>query len=136
MNRPTMKITGAIFILMIISQSALANVATGCSPGYWKQEIRLIGWENYHPGSSFVSAGFKDVFPGLSLKEVLYQQGDGLNALGRHAVAALLTAASDDLIYPYDASEVIALFNTYQDFLADDLKDAFVELNEMSCSLK
>ena len=39
-------------------------------------------------------AGFDDAFPGMTLLEVLSQGGGGLNALGRHTVAALLNAAS------------------------------------------
>lgn len=73
----------------------------GCTPGYWKQKQHFDSWTNppYDPDNMFVSAGFDDAFPGMTLLEVLKQGGGGLKALGRHTVAALLNTASDGVAY-------------------------------------
>jgi hypothetical protein len=49
-----------------------------------------------------------NAFPGLTLLDVLEQGGGPLNALGRHAVAAFLNAASG--FYPLTTTQVVNLF--------------------------
>lgn len=135
MNISISKTFGVVVFMLLITQAAIAETARDCSPEYWKQEISLVSWEHYKPHSLFTAAGFENAFPGMSMLDVLNLEGDGLNALGRHAVSALLNATSSDLIYPYEASEVVAMFNTYYEFLARDLKNAFEEFNDLSCSI-
>ncbi len=60
----------------------------GCTPGYWKQSQHFDSWTGYSPSTQF-SAVFENAFPGKTLLQVLEQGGGGLNALGRHTVAAL-----------------------------------------------
>ncbi len=110
----------------------------GCTPGYWKQDQHFDSWtQPYDPGDLFTSAGFEDAFPGMTLLQVLEQGGGGLNALGRHTVAALLNVASGDVDYAYTStSTVINAFNAV--FPGGDyegLKDIFAGFNELGCPI-
>ncbi len=108
----------------------------GCTPGYWKQSQHFDSWPaGILPGDLF-SAHFEDAFPGKTLLTVVGQGGGGLNALGRHAVAALLNAASSGVDYDMTAQEVIDAFNAV--FPGGDYegqKDVFANLNEQGCPL-
>ena len=110
----------------------------GCTPGYWKQPHHFDSWTApFDPDDSF-SDHFDNAFPGQTLLDVLKQGGGGLNALGRHTVAALLNAASPDVAFCVTADEVIQMFNdvwpgTNTDYQA--LKDFFEECNEAGCPL-
>jgi len=110
----------------------------GCTPGYWKQEHHYGSWAGgYTPETPF-SDLFDDAFPGMSLVEVLGQGGGGLNALGRHVVAALLNAASGGVAYEMTAAYVIERFNevypaSKQDY--NGLKDMLEQYNERHCPL-
>ncbi|TVQ90835.1 MAG: hypothetical protein EA400_05635 [Chromatiaceae bacterium] len=109
----------------------------GCTPGYWRQPHHFGSWVNYQPSDLFASV-FDDAFPGRTLLDVVRQGGGGLNALGRHTVAALLNAASPGVSYDLSVEAVIALFNqTYpgsrQEYEA--LKDLFEGFNEQGCPL-
>ena len=113
----------------------------GCTPGYWKQPHHFDSWpDQFDPNKSGTqfSDVFEDAFPGKSLSQVLGQGGNqfGLNALGRHTVAALLNAATLD--YGLSVGEVVDLFNdvfpgTKSSY--NDLKDLFEDLNEQGCPL-
>jgi hypothetical protein len=79
---------------------------------------------------------FDDAFPGMTLLEVASLGGGGLNALGRHAVAALLNAASPDVDYNLTTTQVIDGFNDA--FAAGDYgtqKDLLETYNELGCPL-
>ncbi len=110
----------------------------GCTPGYWKQSQHFDSWTSpYDPGDSFTSAGFENAFPGMTLLQVLEQGGGGLNALGRHTVAALLNTASGGVDYPYHStSTVINAFNdVYPGGDYEGLKNIFAGFNELGCPL-
>lgn len=108
----------------------------GCTPGYWKQSQHFDSWRNpYDPGDDF-NTYFDNAFPGMTLLEVLQQGGGGLNALGRHTVAALLNAASANVDYGFSPATVIASFDavypgTKSDYEA--LKNQFETENERGC---
>jgi hypothetical protein len=107
----------------------------GCTPGYWRQAHHYDSWTGYTPVTAF-SAVFEDAFPGMTLGEVVRLNGGGLNALGRHTVAALLNASSPDVEYAYTAAQVISQFNAV--FPGGDyeaLKDTFEQYNESFCPL-
>jgi hypothetical protein len=113
----------------------------GCTPGYWRQPQHFGNWTApYSPESPATLFGdvFADDFGGKSLLQVVWLGGGGENALGRHAVAALLNAASGDVDYPYTPAEVITLVNLA---LAGDAnaiaaqKDEFERFNELGCPL-
>lgn len=110
----------------------------GCTPGYWRQEQHFGNWTApYTPGSLFGSV-FEDAFPGQTLLDAVWLRGGGLNALGRHTVAALLNAASPDVDYGMTPQEVIDAFNAvYPGSKGDytELKDFFAARNEYGCDL-
>jgi len=105
----------------------------GCTPGFWKQSQHFEFWTApYQPSSDF-----RDVFGiptsfdfDLKLKgkntdpqnptllEALKAKGGQQNALVRHAVAALLNAASSEVSYLFSVAQVI-----------DGLKNGFGEVD-------
>ena len=113
----------------------------GCTPGYWKQQQHFDSWTDYDPGDVFddVFGVSAEAFGDMTLLEVLKQGGGGLKALGRHAVAALLNAASGGVSYDLTTTEVIDAFNAIhpgaskQEYNA--LKDEFAGFNEQGCPL-
>ena len=113
-------------------------VDEGCTPGYWKQPQHFGNWPApYTPCTPF-SDVFENAFPDMTLLDVLEQGGGGLNALGRHSVAALLNASSPDVSYYYTEAEVIDLFNAVfpgSDVAYEALKNEFAAYNEAGCPL-
>jgi hypothetical protein len=109
----------------------------GCTPGYWKQEHHFFAWYGYTPDMLF-SDVFEDAFPGMTLLEVLEQGGGGLNALGRHTVAALLNASSPNTNYDLWIVDVIDSFESVYPGSKKDYnlqKDIFQFFNEQGCPL-
>lgn len=110
----------------------------GCTPGYWKQPHHFDSWPApYTPGTQFSSI-FDNAYPGKTLLQVLKLKGNktGLEALGRHTVAALLNSAS--VGYMYSTAEVISAFNgvypgSKQEYNA--VKGDFADANEAMCPL-
>lgn len=108
----------------------------GCTPGFWKN-TGSANWATtgYSPNQQFSSV-FENAFPGMTLDQVLGQGGGGLNALGRHTVAALLNAASTGVSYEYTPAEVIAKFNAvYPGGDYETLKNDFEAQNQLGCPL-
>ena len=109
----------------------------GCTPGYWKQPHHADSWvaTGYAPDDMFCDI-FDCAFPGMTLVEVLWQGGGGINALGRHTVAALLNAASPDVSYDLDAAAIINMFNgVYPGGPYNPTKNVFENFNEQGCPL-
>ena len=107
----------------------------GCTPGYWKQTQHYDSWVGYSPNQPFSSV-FENAFPGKTLVQVLANGGGGLDALGRHTVAALLNASSPGVDSGLSAAAVISAFNAAYpggDYKA--LKNRFAGLNEQGCPL-
>lgn len=82
----------------------------GCTPGFWKNHPAD------YPAGYTPDTTLGDVFDGLSptyasrtLDAALAQGGGGLNALLRHAAAAVLNAESDEVDYSYTTEEVVAM---------------------------
>jgi hypothetical protein len=76
------------------------------------------------------------LFPSLTLHDAVTQGGGHEKALGRHAVAALLSASSPDVSYAYSAAEVIALVQSAVasgDY--ESAKDMLASENEAGCPL-
>jgi hypothetical protein len=120
----------------------------GCTPGFWKQKQHFSFWKTYKTTDKFAATfginGGKELLKikvdnkDYTLKEAtllqaLKAQGGELNALARHAVAALLNAASG-MNYEYTVDEVksmvkAAIMNgSYQ-----TTKDKLEEANEKGC---
>jgi hypothetical protein len=110
----------------------------GCTPGYWKQEQHFDSWPSDYDPEMLFSAVFVDAFPGQTLLDVLELHGGGLNALGRHTVAALLNAASAGVGYDFTLDDVIESFNAVYPGSKSDynsLKNDFESSNEQGCPL-
>ena len=111
----------------------------GCTPGYWRQSQHFDSWTAPYDPSDLFSSVFADAFPGQTLLDVVWARGGGLDALGRHAVAALLNAASPDVEYDYTAAQVISLFNdayaSGNRQTIEDQKTLFDVLNNQGCGL-
>jgi cysteine-rich repeat protein len=109
----------------------------GCTPGYWKQPQHFDSWVTYSPSTLF-SAVFDNAFPGLTLLQVLSTGGGGLEALGRHVVAALLNTTSGNVNYGQTPQDIIDQFNAvYPGTLAEytALKNSLAADNERGCPL-
>jgi hypothetical protein len=83
----------------------------GCTPGFWKNHPEA--WVGFSTGATVESvfSDAPDSVASLTLIEGLGLGGGGVNALTRHAIAALLNAASPGVDYPLTVDEVIALVN-------------------------
>jgi hypothetical protein len=110
----------------------------GCTPGYWRQPQHFGNWTAPYTPDMLFNDVFEDAFPGMTLLDVVQIQGGGLNALGRHTVAALLNAAHSSVNFGMSVQDVIDQFDgvypgskgTYE-----TLKDILEDLNEQGCSL-
>jgi hypothetical protein len=118
----------------------------GCTPGFWRQPHHFDSWVGHAPSDLF-----GDVFdlPGaldrpehntnpasVSLLDALKLKGGGVNALMRHAVAALLNAASGDVSYDLTEAQVISKFNAaIGGGDVEATKDELEAFNEQGCPL-
>jgi len=106
----------------------------GCTPGFWRQEQHFAYWTGYAPGDSF-AAVFGVARTGTLLQNVR-ATGGGANALARHAVAALLNAASAEVDYPYSQAEIIAAVqNAFATRNFESAKDLLEAANELGCTV-
>jgi hypothetical protein len=119
----------------------------GCTPGFWKNNAdkkEASAWDCFTPETLFsdvfgevitINLGKKqETVDDPTLLEALKAQGGGINALARHATAALLNACSDCVQYPMTVDEIIA---EVQDAIPDGdiqgLKNQLAEYNEAGC---
>ena len=112
------------------------NGFEGCTPGFWRQAQHFQYWTAPYTPSDLFNDVFAPTtaFPTRTLLNVVWLGGGGINALGRHAVAALLNAASPSVDYPLTVQEVIDAFNAAVasgNFEAQ--KDVFEGYNEANC---
>jgi hypothetical protein len=110
----------------------------GCTPGYWKQKQHFDSWAAPYDPMDLFSDHFENAFPGMTLLEVLGNDGGGLNALGRHTVAALLNSANSGVSFEDSPGQVIAAFNGVfpgSKSQYEALKNRFARLNERLCPL-
>lgn len=112
----------------------------GLTPGFWKNHP--LCWDGYEPTQYFndvfdvsISIGNgKKAAENPTLMEALNANGGGINALARHAVAALLNAAHPDVNYPLSNTEII---NAVHEAIANgepaitDLKDQLDMYNNL-----
>lgn len=109
----------------------------GCTPGYWKQDHHYDSWMGYSPSDDFDTVFGVDAFsPDITLGEALELKGGKINALARHAVAALLNATSGDVDYKYSEAEVIDMVQkAVESGDYEWAKDKLEEANEYGCPL-
>jgi hypothetical protein len=90
----------------------------GCTPGFWKQDQHFDSWVGFAPDDSFeavfgvdvtLRSGGQGTIEDPTLLDALNATGGGVNALARHAVAALLNASSPDVDSDFTTAQVIAL---------------------------
>lgn len=107
----------------------------GCTPGFWKSHPEAYQGTGYTLDTTLgsVFTGLPASYASLTFDQALDLGGGGLDALVRHAVAALLNASSPDVDYPLTAAEVIALTNAaiaIGDY--ESTKDLFDEFNNLT----
>jgi hypothetical protein len=108
----------------------------GCTPGYWKQPQHFDSYPAGYSPNDLFDTYFANAFPGMTLVQVAGQGGGGLKALGRHAVAALLNAASSGVDYDLSVAQVIAAFDAaYASGDYETQKNIFEGYNEQGCPL-
>ena len=110
----------------------------GCTPGYWKQSKHFDSWPAAYTPDMLFSSVFEEAFPGQTLLPVASNGGGGLDALGRHTVAALLNAGSTGVSYDFTTADVIAKFNAVFPGTKNaytGLKDTFEGFNTQGCPL-
>lgn len=151
------------YLLILVAAVFLAHPATlladdddglNRTPGFWKTNASPNTWSKtgLSPGDAFASVFTVDSTLSLkttfnpSLLDVLSAGGGGANALGRHAVAALLNASLPNSSYPYTPDEIkMAVIETLSQYQAalfyeadistdmdniESLKDLYEALNE------
>jgi hypothetical protein len=106
----------------------------GCTPGFWRQQQHFQYWTGYAPGDSFATV-FGVARTGTLLQNVR-ASGGGANALARHAVAALLNAASAEVEYLYSAAQIIsAVQGAFATGNFESVKNDFEAANELGCTV-
>ena len=113
----------------------------GCTPGFWKQPQHFDSWVNFSPipleshydGTFVITSSFGGTF---TLHDALSQGGGGENALGRHAVAALLNTQNDDVSYSFTQTQVIEIVqDAYDTNDFETAKNILAGENEQICPL-
>jgi cysteine-rich repeat protein len=109
----------------------------GCTPGYWKQPQHFDSWTGYSPTDSFNDVFGVEASGNPTLLQALRTGGGGANALGRHAVAAILnSSAASGVAYLYSTADVINLVQeAYATGEYEDAKDLLAGENEQGCPL-
>ena len=119
----------------------------GCTPGYWRQEHHFDSWTTYSPEQLFstvfgvdpaitVKTGGRSSATDPTLLQAVWANGGDINALARHATAALLNAASADVDYTYSEAEVIAMVKAaIASGVYEKAKDILAAANEIGCDL-
>lgn len=116
------------------------DIGNGCTAGIWKKKTNLWSHTSYATGMSFNTvfgvAGSPNAFnPDRTLLSAVGNNGGGFDALGRQAVAGLLSS-SYGLNYGMTPSEVIAVVHdaiVSGDYLAT--KAMLENLNGQGCPL-
>jgi hypothetical protein len=108
----------------------------GCTPGYWKNHTSSWAGTGYAPGDDFdATFGVNFFNPDITLLQAAGQGGGGKNALARHAVAALLNAASS-VQYDLTEAQVIALVQAAAaSGNYESAKNTLEGFNEQGCPL-
>jgi uncharacterized repeat protein (TIGR01451 family) len=117
----------------------------GCTPGFWKQDQHFDSWVGFEPDQSFedvfgvdvtLRAGGQNTIEDPTLLDALNATGGGVNALARHAVAALLNASNPDVDSVFTEAEVIAIVQEAVE--SGEFEEAIAQLaaaNELGCPL-
>jgi uncharacterized repeat protein (TIGR01451 family) len=117
----------------------------GCTPGFWKQDQHFDSWVDFAPTDSFedvfgvdvtLRSGGQGTIEDPTLLDALNATGGGVNALARHAVAALLNASNPDVSFDFTVHEVIDLVQEAIDTGdIERIKNILAAANEQGCPL-
>ena len=127
------------YVLTFTNNIVVNTGIQGCTPGYWKQLHHFDSWPAaYKPTDSFNATfgiGTNWFSNSFTLEQALSNGGGGTSALGRQAVAALLSAGKG--FYPLSVSDVIAKVQAaYADgSLVESTKNLFDADNNLGCPL-
>lgn len=124
----TLKISLLALLITAAASTVYADDGPeGRTPGYWKNHT--LAWTDYSPDDSFSGVfGILSVQEeGLTLEDALNLNGGGINALSRHAVAALLNASDPDINYPASVDEITGIFTIVSLAADEDWLDDWIE---------
>jgi hypothetical protein len=124
----TLKLSLIVLLITAAASTVYADdEPEGLTPGYWKNH--LAAWTDYSPDDSFSGVfGISSVKEeGLTLEDALSLKGGGINALSRHAVAALLNASDPDINYPASVDEITSIFIFVSSAIDEDQLDDWIE---------
>jgi hypothetical protein len=119
----------------------------GCTPGFWKKPPEVWNPTPYRPGDSFLEAFGVELpgYPGITLVDTLNLGGgaggggdqSGFEALGRHAVAALLNATHPGISFGLTEAQVIAAVQgaVAAPATVETVKNMLAGFNETDCPL-
>jgi hypothetical protein len=109
----------------------------GCTPGFWKNSAGSWPPTGYSTGQDFDVVFGVDAFtPNITLLQALNLGGGGINALARHAVAALLNSSHPGVDYDLSTAAVItAVQDAVNGGDIEGTKNELAALNERSCPL-
>lgn len=143
----TMLTTVAAVVVLGFSAPSMGQCCgfEGCTPGFWKNHPEV--WYDYSPSDSFgsvfgvvieIDLGGQNSVTDPTLMQALEATGGGVNALARHAVAALLNADHPEISYPWSEGQVIgevvaAILSGDEDEI-EDLKDTLDDWNNLGCT--
>lgn len=114
----------------------------GLTPGFWKQSQHFYAWSGPYAGGQ--NLNYDAIFgltasqddSSLTLLGALGRGGGGKNALGRHAVAAILNAANPNISYAFTISQIIAMVqNAYATNDFETAKNTLAAENEKEADL-
>ena len=107
----------------------------GCTPGFWKNSTG--SWVGYTTGQSFDAVfGVNAFSPDITLLQALELGGGGVNALARHATAALLNASHSGVNYGMTPAQVIAAVQAaLSGGDVEGTKNRLAAMNERGCGL-
>jgi hypothetical protein len=131
-------ITGCVYTPIDPPPPGCEEGGDGCTPGFWKQPHHLQFWLNYSPDDLFedVFGVEATVLDGKTLLEALWTGGGHEAALGRHSVAALLNAASDEVSYAFTEPMVISMVQqAYATGEFNEMKNMLADENESGCTV-
>jgi len=133
--RVTLNGSGAIDNISIETEEPPGG--EGCTPGFWKNHLDAWAGTGFIPGDDFeVVFGVNASFDPHTLLDAINLGGGGEKALARHAVAALLNAASPDVDYAFTVADVISMVqNAYASGDFTTAKDLFDAANNAGCPL-
>ena len=120
----------------------------GCTPGFWRQPQHFDQWTDFTPSDLFDVVFGVDITldaygkvaanANPTLLQAVTAGGGGINALARHAVAALLNSTNPDVDSVFTTAEVIALVQAAVAGGPDAIQAAHLQLaaaNELGCPL-